>query len=92
MKSKNLTDIRKFSLLAPDENSIYFKLGANTATDLSVDFITESISGNSTEQSVLKKILLEMPTDEKTINYRREIYSELRDNVELCGKLYDLYE
>ena len=92
MKSKNLTDIRKFSLLAPDENSIYFKLGANTATDLSVDFITESISGNSTEQSVLKKILLEMPTDEKTINYRREIYSELRDNVELCGKLYDIFD
>ncbi|MBO4493444.1 MAG: hypothetical protein J5724_03545 [Ruminococcus sp.] len=92
MKSKELTDIRKFSLLAPDENSIYFKLGANTATDLSVDFITESISGNSTEQSVLKKILLEMPTDEKTINYRREIYSELRDNVELCGKLYDIFD
>ena len=92
MKKAGLPDIKSFSLLAPDESSCCFRLNENTENDLSVDFITDSISGNSTEQSVLKRILAEMPTDEKTISYRREIYSELRENEELCGKLYDIFD
>ncbi len=92
MKKNSLSEIKSFSLLTPNGNSETFRLSRNTLNDLSVDFITESISGNSSEQSVLKKILLEMPTDDKTINYRREIYSELRDNEELCNELYNIFD
>jgi len=92
MKSSVGSDIREFSLLFPDENRECFRLGANTANDLSVNFIAESICGNSTEQEVVKSILLEMPTSERVINYRREIYSELKEKEELCGKLYDIFD
>lgn len=91
MKRTELPDISSFSLLSPGGSSC-FTLNENTENDLSIGFITESISCNSTEQTVIKKILTEMPTDEKTIKYRREIYSELRDNDELCGQLYDIFD
>ena len=92
MKRNSLSDIKSFSLLAPNENSGTFRLSGNTANDLSVDFIAESISGSSAEESVLKRILIEMPTDVETINYRRAVYSELRDDEELCQKLYDIFD
>ena len=92
MKKHSISDIKSFSLLAPDENDVTFRLSSNTANDLSVDFIAENISGNSSEEAALKSILLEMPVSEKVINYRRAVYSELRDNEELCQKLYDIFD
>ncbi|MBO4523440.1 MAG: hypothetical protein J5723_02050 [Ruminococcus sp.] len=92
MKKNSLSEIKNFSLLAPNENRKTFRLSSDTANDLSVDFIAESISGNSSEKTVLKNILLEMPIDNRTINYRREIYTELRDNEELCNELYNIFD
>ncbi|MBR5683810.1 MAG: hypothetical protein IKW96_11165 [Ruminococcus sp.] len=92
MKRNPLSDIKSFSLLAPDENGGTFRLGSNTANDLSLNFLAESISGNSSEQSVLKSILLEMPVSEKVISYRRAVYSELKDNEELCEELYNIFD
>ncbi|MCR5600105.1 MAG: hypothetical protein K6G33_05125 [Ruminococcus sp.] len=92
MSNSQNNDIRSFSLLSPDENSIYFKIGKNAENDLSIGFIAENITGNSTEYSVIKRILLEMPVDERTINYRREVYSELKDDEELCEELYHIFD
>lgn len=92
MKKKSFSGIKSFSLLAPDESDADFKLSINTANDLAVDFIAENISGSSSEEAVIKRILLEMPVSERTIRYRRAIYSELRDNVELCGELYNIFD
>ena len=85
-------DIRRFSLLTPDEGAKYFDISGNTANDLSVDMIAESISKNTTEKGAIKKILLAMPVEEDVISYRREIYNELRDNEELCEQLYYIFD
>ena len=92
MSENTANELSGFSLLAPDKSGSYHRLSDDTANDLSVNFIVESISRNSTEKQVISRILLDMPTDEKTIRYRREVYRELRDDTELCEKLYDIFE
>ena len=92
MSEHTTFELREFSLLAPEKGGSYSRLGSDTANDLSVDFIVENISRNSSEREVIKNILMDMPTDEKTIGYRRAVYAELRDDTELCGKLYDIFE
>ena len=92
MSKSTITGINSFSLLSPCERDLYFKLSKNTENDLAVSFLTQSISSNSSEEIVLRRILLEMPVSEKTIRYRRAIYSELRDNSELCEELYNIIE
>ena len=92
MSERNVNELREFSLLAPEKSSCYSRLGNDTVNDLSVGFIVENISRNSSEREVIKKILLDMPTDDKIISYRRAVYEELRNDTELCERLYDIFE
>lgn len=92
MPDKKAYSTNRISLLEPEGEHSYFSIGENTANDLSIDFISESISENSTEQTVIKNILLRMPVSEKVISYRRAVYSELRENGELCEKLYYIFD
>ena len=92
MYDQAVNELKEFSLLAPDKNGSYCRISDDTVNDLSVDFIVDSISHNSTEKKVISKILLKMPVDEKIISYRREVYRELMDDAELCEKLYDIFE
>lgn len=92
MRTINNNDIREFSLLAPSSSDNYFDLSENTANDLSVDFIAESITCNSTEKAIISRILLHMPIDERIINYRRTVYDELSAAPELCSDLFDIFD
>ena len=92
MKKTTLPAGDKISLLAPEGEFKYFSLGENTSNDLAVDFIAENISDNASEKEIIRNILLEMPTDERVINYRREVYSELKENEELCEMLYRIFD
>ena len=91
MSKSKISDINSFSLLSPCESDLYFKLSKNTENDLAVSFLTQNISSNSSEEIVLRRILLEMPVSERTISYRRAIYNELRDNTDLCEELYNIF-
>lgn len=80
-----------FSLLSPHEMK-GFDISGNTQNDLAVDFIGEKISKNNVEQRSISKILLDMPTDKEVIDYRRTVYSDLRDHLEVCEKMYDIFD
>ena len=92
MQDKSTNDIREFSLLAPESSDRYFDLSGNTANDLSVDLIAQSITSNSTEKNIISRILLDMPTDERIINYRRAVYTELSSSPELCEELFEIFD
>ena len=92
MSGQNTDELREFSLLFPDENRECCKLSSDTLNDLSVDFIVESISQNSNERAVIKGILQDMPVDDRTISYRRDVYTDLKKDKEFCERLYDIFE
>ena len=89
---KTENDIRGFSLLAPRGEDGYFDISKTAAGDLSIGYIAESRTKNSTEENAVRNILLRMPTSERIISYRSEIYAELRDDPELCGRLYEIFD
>lgn len=92
MNTNNSEASHKFSLLAPCESDCYFCLSQNTQNDLSLDYITDAISSNSSEKEAIKRILLKMPVSSDIISYRNAVYSELRDEHELCEKLYEIFD
>ena len=92
MNTKKTDTTQKFSLLAPNESDSYFCLSPNTQNDLSIDYITDAISSNSSEKEAIKRILLKMPISNDIISYRNSIYSELRDEPELCERLYVIFD
>ena len=83
---------RKFSLLTPEtpENNAY--LSETTANDLSLQFLIEHLSDSDTEQQILKRILLKMPTDCEIIRYRQEIYQDLQKYPALCETLREVFD
>lgn len=92
MSNKNLSGIYQLSLLAPDSSEEYFTVSDNTINDLSVDFLADSISYNSSEKTIITKILARMPASEKIINYRSAVYSELREDPALCQSLFEVFD
>jgi len=92
MKQKTNNDIREFSLLAPHREAPSFRLGECAVNDLSVDFLAEKITGNNTEKTTVMKILADMPVSAEAVSYRKNIYAELRDDSELCEKLYEVFD
>lgn len=92
MSNNHSDDIQGFSLLAPDDSDSYFCLSANTCNDLSIDYITDAVSANSSEKEAIRRILLKMPTDNRIISYRNAVYSELREEPDLCEKLYEIFD
>ncbi|MBO4877078.1 MAG: hypothetical protein J5501_03625 [Ruminococcus sp.] len=81
-----------FSLLSPDDDDSLFTLSDNTENDLSVSFLAESVSGNSTEYEIIRKILLNMPMSRRTIEYRSDICADLRSSPELCEELHEIFD
>ncbi len=82
----------QFSLLAPEGEHTYYDIGDITANDLSIDFLTEKLGGNTAERKIIRKILTEMPVEESVIKYRQEVYSELRADTALCERLYEIFD
>ena len=80
------------SLLSPDASAAFFDLSGNSENDLGVAFLAENIADSVAEQNVLKRILLKMPVDAQMINYRREIYGELRGDEQLCSDLFQVFD
>lgn len=87
-----MDSIRTFSLLAPKGNHEYFTLSENTANDLSIDFILENMTSVSSEQNMLRKILMKMPISKSIIQYRQDIYKDLRNCPALCEDLYEIFK
>lgn len=85
-------ETERFSLLSPDGSGTYYTLSDDTANDLSVDFLADSVSGNSTEFEVIHRILMEMPVSRNVIDYRRDIYTDLRSSPELCEELHEIFD
>jgi len=86
------TETERFSLLSPDGSGTYFTLSDDTANDLSVEFLADSVSGNSTEFEVIHRILIDMPVSRNIIDYRRDIYSDLRSDPVLCEELHEIFD
>lgn len=87
-----MDSIRTFSLLAPEGNHEYFTLSENTANDLSIDFILKNMTSVSSEQNMLRKILMKMPISKSIIQYRQDIYKDLRNCPALCEDLYEIFK
>ncbi len=82
------------NLLFPDSETQkhYFELEKNTINDLSLDFLAETFSQSSGETALIKRIMIKMPTDRASIEYRQEIYKDLKDRCEICEKFYDVFD
>lgn len=80
-----------FSLLSPIDKK-GFEISENTANDLSIEFIADSMTKNNAEQKAVTKILLDMPVDNDVIEYRKAVYSDLRENFGVCEKMYDIFD
>ncbi|MGN0606456.1 MAG: hypothetical protein ACI4JM_08035 [Oscillospiraceae bacterium] len=84
-------NITTFSLLFPEEYNEYFILNSNTENDLSINFLAEHLSENSSEKSRLKAILCRMPVRREIIEYRQAIYNDLKNFPEILNKLYEIF-
>ncbi len=82
--------MQTISLLTPDDTLRCFPVSSITANDLGIAFLAENITENTSEQEAVRKILMNMPANPEIIRYRREIYSELRSDGELCKELFHI--
>lgn len=82
--------MQTISLLTPDETARCFPVSDITANDLDLAFLAENMTENTMEKETVKKILMNMPADPEVIRYRREIYSELRSDNDLCKELFHI--
>ena len=82
--------MQRISLLAPHDSDAYFQLSTQTADDLGLDFLTEHICENHTEQHAIRKILMRMPVSPEIIAYRKAVYHELCEHEEFCAKLFKI--
>lgn len=85
-----MDDIRTFSLLSPAGEYAYFTLSENTANDLSLHFIIENLTSENDEQGILKRILMKMPICQEVIQYRQDIYRDLKKSPAICEDLYEV--
>lgn len=83
---------RPFSLLAPAGKTGYVTLSETTANDLSLDLLTEKLSPVAQEQTVLKRILMQLPVDREIIEYRRAVYTDLKKDPALCRELGEIFD
>lgn len=84
--------IRFFSLFAPDSEQKYFRLNDNTINDLSIDFLALNLAETTDEQSRLKQMLYNMPVSRDIIEYRQEIYKDLKDFPDVCNELCEIFD
>ena len=91
MNGTNTADRTFFSLLSPRDIT-GFDLSGNSANDLDIEFIAKNISANKAEQKAITKILLNMPDNIGVIDYRKAIYSDLRDHYDICERMYDTFD
>lgn len=87
-----MDSIGAFSLLSPVGTYEYFTLNDNTANDLSIDFVIENLTSTSSEQCILKKLLMKMPICKHVIQYRQAIYKDLKNMPEICEELCEIFK
>lgn len=80
--------MQHISLLAPDESGSCFHITERTAADLSLDFLSGIITKNAAEQTVIRRILLDMPVDPAITRYRHAVYTELHSDQTFCTELF----
>jgi len=86
-----MSELSKFSLLWP-ENSRNFNADKAVLNDLSLDFLTGFMSEHDQETAVIERILSEIPADRNTIEYRQEIYRDLKKHPDICSELYEIFD
>ena len=82
--------MQNISLLAPEGSDRFFPISENTANDLDISFLAKHITETSSEQKVIRSILLKMPAAPEIIRYRQEVYRELRSDEALCKELFGI--
>ena len=82
--------MQTISLLTPEDAQAYFPVSETTANDLGIAYLAEHVTETTTEQSVIRKILMNMPVSADIIRYRREVYNELRGDAALCKELFGI--
>lgn len=87
-----MDSIRDFSLLSPAGEYEYFILSENTANDLSIDFIIDNMISTRDEGRILKNILMKMPVCKPVIQYRQDIYIDLKNVPEICEELCEIFK
>ncbi|MBR1528230.1 MAG: hypothetical protein IJ642_02870 [Oscillospiraceae bacterium] len=84
--------LKPFSLLAPEISENYAELTENTVNDLSLDFLIQHLSDSEADRQSLKTILLKLPKDSRIIQYRQEIYQDLKNYPELCETFREIFD
>lgn len=88
----------KFSLLFPEGSEEKCEsLREEAINDLSIDFLTTSLTKDPYEQNLLRNLLVSIPFDERVIRYRNDIFEDFlrfpklrEDLTNLLLKLKDL--
>ena len=88
----------KFSLLFPEGSEEKCEsLREEAINDLSIDFLTASLTKDPYEQNLLRNLLVSIPFDERVIRYRNDIFEDFlrfpklrEDLTNLLLKLKDL--
>ncbi len=80
-----------FSLFSPENSNEYFQLGENTINDLSINFLVHYLSTENDEQNKLKEMLCRMPVSREIIEYRQNIYNDLKSFPEVCEQLSEIF-
>lgn len=85
--------MQKFSLMFPKDKICEIKtLDEAACNDLSLDFLCDALTNESTEKNIIRKIMANMVCDEAVIQYRADIFEDLLRYPELCEKLEKLLE
>ena len=82
--------MQNISLLAPDTSGSYFHLTERAAADLSLVFLCGHITKNAAEQTVLQRILLDMPVDPAITSFRNAVFTELRSDPAFGAALFQI--
>ncbi len=84
--------LNNFSLLSPENTEKNFVLNDAAVNDLSVDFLADKLTESNDEKRRLIKILRNVPTDQKIISYRQEIYNDLKNYPDVAEKLSEIFD
>ncbi len=76
-------------LFRPGSDKEAVSLPRETAKDLAIDELLDSISNIKEERDIVLKVMMTLPCNISDIEFRRNILSDLLENTALCDELSD---
>ena len=86
-----MIELNDFSLLSPSGEYKYFTLSEDAENDLSFDYLISNLSKDTKLQTAIRKILCQIPCDRKVIEYRQQVYSDLKNSEAIYSEIMDIF-